>query len=187
MRRIAIAVMSTISGLVLLFSYHTSTGQSGTAGTLGTAGSGSGSDIADPDTSSSASPTGDGSAEDGSAEDDPSGDEPSGDGSAGKVPSSAGGGSAGSTAVTGDSVQTRWGPVQVRITVKNGKIVTSEAIAYPNSSHHDIRINSYAVPILNQQAVEAQSADIDGVSGATVTSEGYEQSLQSAIDKAHLG
>jgi uncharacterized protein with FMN-binding domain len=172
MRRIAIAVMSTISGLVLLFSYHTSTGQSGTAGTLGAAGSGSGSGITDPDASGSSGPAGDDSA---------------GNDSAGKATSSSGSGSSGSTAVAGDSVQTRWGPVQVRITVKNGKIVTSEAIAYPNSNHHDVKINSYAVPILNQQAVEAQSADIDGVSGATVTSGGYEQSLQSAIDKAHLG
>jgi uncharacterized protein with FMN-binding domain len=159
MRRIAIAVMSTISGLVLLFSYHTSTGQSGTAGTIGAAGSGSGSGITDPDSS----------------------------GPSGSSGAASGSSSSGSTSVTGDSVQTRWGPVQVRITVKNGKIVTSEAIVYPNNNHHDVRVNSYAVPILNQQAVEAQSADIDGVSGATVTSAGYEQSLQSAIDKANLG
>jgi uncharacterized protein with FMN-binding domain len=175
MRRIAIAVMSTISGLVLLFSYHTSTGQSGTAGTLGAAGSGNGSGVTDPDASGSSGPAGDDSAGDDSPRE------------ATSSTGSTGNGSSGSTAVTGDSVQTRWGPVQVRITVKNGKIVTSEAIAYPNSNRHDVKINSYAVPILNQQAVEAQSADIDGVSGATVTSGGYEQSLQSAIDKAHLG
>jgi len=47
-------------------------------------------------------------------------------------------------------------------------------------------INSHAVPILNQEAVSAQSAKIDTISGATYTSDGYAQSLQSAIDKAHL-
>lgn len=143
MRRIAIAVMSTISGLVLLFSYHTSTGQGSIS-----------------------------SSQD--AENDSTGNESSDSDSSG-------------TTVTGDSVNTQWGQVQVQITVQAGKIVAAEAVSYPNHSHHDVEINSYAVPILNKQAVQAQSSQIDGVSGATVTSTGYQQSLQSAIDKAHLG
>ena len=56
----------------------------------------------------------------------------------------------------------------------------------PNRDRKDVQINNRAVPILNAEAVQAQSADIDMVSGATVTSVAYIQSLQSAIDKAHL-
>ena len=93
---------------------------------------------------------------------------------------------AGSTTVTGDSVDTRFGPVQVQITVQDGKITASEAIVYPNGNHEDVEINSAALPVLSQEAVQAQSADIDMVSGATVTSEGYLSSLQSAIDQANL-
>ena len=87
---------------------------------------------------------------------------------------------------TGDAVQTRWGVVQVRITVQNGKIIKSEAVQYPNDNGHDQEINSYALPVLAQEAVAAQNASIDAVSGATVTSGGYIQSLQSAVDAAHL-
>ena len=87
---------------------------------------------------------------------------------------------------TGDAVQTRWGVVQVRITVQNGKIIKSEAVQYPNDNGHDQEINSYALPVLAQEAVAAQNASIDAVGGATVTSGGYIQSLQSAVDAAHL-
>jgi uncharacterized protein with FMN-binding domain len=83
-------------------------------------------------------------------------------------------------------VQTRWGPVQVQITVDNGKITAADVLQVPSGNPRDQMINSYAVPVLNSEAVQAQSANIDMVSGATVTSEGYLQSLQSAIDKANL-
>jgi uncharacterized protein with FMN-binding domain len=76
--------------------------------------------------------------------------------------------------------------VQVRITVVDGKITASEAIVYPNGNHEDEQINSFALPVLSQEVVAAQSAEIDMVSGATVTSQGYLSSLQSAIDQAHL-
>ena len=87
---------------------------------------------------------------------------------------------------TGDEVSTEWGIVQVEITVEDGRITASEAVQYPNSNHKDQEINAYAVPQLNTAAVEAQSASLDSISGATVTSDGYVQSLQSAIDQAHL-
>ena len=74
----------------------------------------------------------------------------------------------------------------MRITVVDGKITASEAIVYPDGNHEDQEINSFALPVLNQEAVAQQSANIDMVSGATVTSEGYLSSLQSAIDQAHL-
>ncbi|GHJ52517.1 hypothetical protein Nm8I071_18240 [Nonomuraea sp. TT08I-71] len=82
--------------------------------------------------------------------------------------------------------QTRWGPVQVRITVSNGKITDVTAVQVPDGNHRDQEINDYAVPILRQEALAAQHARIDTVSGATVTSDGYRESLQSAIDAAHL-
>ncbi|MET9155057.1 FMN-binding protein [Streptomyces griseoflavus] len=85
--------------------------------------------------------------------------------------------------VTGDAAQTQYGPVQVRITVSGGKITKAEAVRTPKGGQSD-QITSNAVPKLNQAAVTAGSADIDAVSGATYTSAGYKQSLQSALDKA---
>lgn len=67
----------------------------------------------------------------------------------------------------------------------HGKITDAQAVEYPQESGRDVRINSAAVPELNQETLQAQSAQIDTVSGATYTSEGYQQSLQSAIDAAH--
>lgn len=100
--------------------------------------------------------------------------------------SSAGGGSSAATTVTGDEAQTIYGPIQVKITVKNGKVTAAEAIEYPNNDPRDAQINAYAIPALNSEAVSASSAQIDTVSGATYTSQGYLSSLQSALDKAGL-
>lgn len=90
----------------------------------------------------------------------------------------------GTKTVTGDTVQTRWGPVQVRITVKDGKLTEVTAVTYPTDNPRDQEINSYAIPRLRTEALQAQSAEIDTVSGATYTSDGYRQSLQSALDSA---
>ncbi|MFE0254996.1 FMN-binding protein [Streptomyces sp. NPDC059010] len=90
---------------------------------------------------------------------------------------------AGSGTVTGDAAQTQYGAVQVRLTVSNGKITQAEAVQAPKGGQSD-QITANAVPKLNQAAVAAGSADIDAVSGATYTSKGYKESLQSAIDKA---
>lgn len=170
MRRITVWALSTLTSLVLLFSYHTSTAGSGVASAAGTvaqapavAGSSNGAS-GDSDSASSSGSTG----------------------SSGSSASSGSSGSTASTTYTGDTAQTRWGPVQVQITVANGKITKSEAIVYPNGNGRDVEINSYALPILGQEVVSKQSASIDMVSGATVTSDGYLQSLQSAIDQAHL-
>ena len=88
--------------------------------------------------------------------------------------------------VTGDAADTRFGPVQVRITVDNGKLTSVTAVEYPTGNPRDQEINAYAIPQLNQEAAQAGSADIDTVSGATYTSDGYVKSLQSALDKAGL-
>jgi uncharacterized protein with FMN-binding domain len=90
------------------------------------------------------------------------------------------------TTVTGAVVQTRWGPVQVSITVADGKITAVDVPQYPDGNHKDEEINADALPTLKQETLSAQSADIDMVSGATVTSDGYVQSLQSALDQAGL-
>ncbi|MFN8077695.1 MAG: FMN-binding protein [Kineosporiaceae bacterium] len=85
---------------------------------------------------------------------------------------------------TGSTVNTRYGPVQVEITVVDGTITKSTALQSPSGGESS-RINSRALPILEQQVLAAQSATIDGVSGATFTSGGYKTSLQSAIDALH--
>jgi uncharacterized protein with FMN-binding domain len=93
----------------------------------------------------------------------------------------------GTVTVTGSAASTRYGPVQVQVTVTNGQITSVDAIEYPTQSGRDRQINARAVPELNQEAVTAQSAKIDMVSGATYTSTGYITSLQSALNKAGLG
>ncbi|NUR09579.1 MAG: FMN-binding protein [Nocardioidaceae bacterium] len=91
-----------------------------------------------------------------------------------------------SRTVTGDVADTQWGPVQVALTIKGGRITDVQVKQYPNGNGRDQEINSYALPILVQETKQQQSADIDMVSGATVTSTGYVQSLQSALDQAGL-
>jgi uncharacterized protein with FMN-binding domain len=76
--------------------------------------------------------------------------------------------------------------VQVQLTVASGKITNVSVVEYPNNNPRDQEINAQALPILVQETLSAQSAHIDMVSGATVTSDGYLQSLQSALDKAGL-
>lgn len=88
--------------------------------------------------------------------------------------------------VTGASAGTRWGPVQVRLTVAGGTITDVTVIDYPSENGRDRSINARAIPVLVSETLDAQSADIDMVSGATVTSEGYLESLQSALDEAGL-
>ncbi|QNP73745.1 FMN-binding protein [Streptomyces roseirectus] len=100
--------------------------------------------------------------------------------------SQSGGGQAQAATFTGDAAQTQYGDVQVRITVAGGKITKSEAVKAPQGGESTQRTND-AVPKLNAGAVAKQSADVDTVSGATYTSEGYKKSLQSAIDKANAG
>ncbi|GAA1621485.1 FMN-binding protein [Actinoplanes couchii] len=87
---------------------------------------------------------------------------------------------------TGDTVQTQEGDVQVVITVEDGKITSVRVPIYPSGSPKHDEISGSAVPVLVEETLAAQSADIDSVSGATYTSGGYQESLQSAIDAAQL-
>lgn len=174
MRRIVLWAMSTLTVLVLLFSYSTSRSSTAvvaaesrqvttTSKTSESSGSSSGS--------SSASSS------------DSSGQEPS---AAGGAASGSSGSSPAAKTYSGDAVMTRYGNVQVQITVQGGKITASDVLQVPWNDRHDQMINSQAVPVYNQETVDAQSAKIDVVSGATYTWDGYTQSLQSAIDQAHL-
>ena len=94
--------------------------------------------------------------------------------------------SSASQTYTGDAVQTRYGTVQVQATVSGSTITDVTAIASPNGDHESAQISANAIPQLQKQAVAAQSASISGVSGASYTSQGFEQSLQSALAQAGL-
>lgn len=86
--------------------------------------------------------------------------------------------------LVGNTIDTEQGPVQVQITMTGTTITDVTMLQYPNGGGRDQEINSFALPQLVQQALAVQSADIDMVSGATYTSEGFIQSLQSALDQA---
>ena len=86
----------------------------------------------------------------------------------------------------GDTSQTRWGPVQVRIVVRDGKIVDASALQSPNGDRRSTDISRQAIPFLVQQTLAAQSDQISGVGGASYTSVGWFNSLQSALKKAGL-
>ena len=86
----------------------------------------------------------------------------------------------------GETIQTRWGPVQVQITVSNGKIADISTLQYPNGDRRSQMISSQVIPWLQQEALQAQSANISGIGGATYTSGGFINSLASALQKAGL-
>ena len=85
--------------------------------------------------------------------------------------------------VTGDVAQTQWGPVQVRVSVRGGTLARVEVLQHPDGNARSVQINGYALPVLIRETMAARSAQIDMVSGATVTSDGYLRSLQSALDR----
>jgi uncharacterized protein with FMN-binding domain len=171
-KRIVLWVMSTVTALVLLFGYHTSTSSQASAGAESSAvapvtGS------SDTGTTSSGSTAGATSA-------------PSDGSSSSSSSTSSSSGTAASSTVIGDAADTRWGPVQVQLTVSNGSITDVSVVEYPDNNGKDQQINARALPILIQETLDAQGDSIDAVSGATVTSDGYLESLQSALDKAGL-
>lgn len=95
---------------------------------------------------------------------------------------SSSGGSSGT--YTGSVINTSYGPVQVSVTLSHGKITEVKALRTPSDRPRSQQIAADAIPQLTREALSAQSAHIDAVSGATYTSEGYTRSLQSALDKA---
>ncbi len=178
MKKIVYAVLATITGLVLLFSYRTSLdvvapAAGGTpAATKSTTGSSS--------TGSAGGSTGTGSSASGAGTS--SGTASSGSSSSSGTATTSSGLKDGS--FTGQAADTRYGAVQVQITVAGGQITDVTVPQYPNTERRDEEINAQALPQLISETKSAQSAQIDMVSGATFTSDGYTRSLQSAIDQA---
>jgi uncharacterized protein with FMN-binding domain len=87
----------------------------------------------------------------------------------------------------GAEASTPYGPVQVSISLRSGRLVDVDTVQVPSAAARGIEIGRRAVPLLREQALQRQSADLDTVSGATYTSDGYRRSLQSALDAAHRG
>ena len=178
MKKILYALLATVSGLVLLFSYRTSHIESATP-------------LAADSSTTTSSTTGS-AADSGSDDGAGSGSTADSTGSTSTGSSSTGSGAASESTVTGltdgtytgASTNTRFGPVQVQITVSDGQITDVQVPDYPSSNSRDRQINQRALPVLMSETTDAQSAEIDMVSGATYTSVGYLQSLQSAIDQA---
>lgn len=83
-------------------------------------------------------------------------------------------------------MSTRYGDIQVEVTITGGKITDVEPLTYPDQDPRDQQINADALPQLQAQVLAAQSADIAGVGGATYTTQGYISSLQSALDAANF-
>jgi hypothetical protein len=86
--------------------------------------------------------------------------------------------------INGPVVPTRYGDVQVRVILDGNRIVDVQALNLPNDRARSVRISEEAGPLLRQEVLQAQSANIDLVSGASYTSQGYADSLQGALDQA---
>jgi uncharacterized protein with FMN-binding domain len=165
MRRVILAVTGTIAGLVALLSFKSHVPSVPVAATTG--GSGGGSSSSSPSSSSSSSSGGQTTTV--------PGEFPQGS-LAKNLP-------AGETAVDGNAANTAYGPVQIQLIERNSKIVKVAVLVQPQNTLHDIQIGAAAFPKLISETLTAQSAKIDAVSGASYTSAGYIQSLQSALDK----
>jgi uncharacterized protein with FMN-binding domain len=77
-----------------------------------------------------------------------------------------------------------YGPLQVQVAIANGKITNVQFLQYPNDRGTSIAINQQADPILAQEAIQAQSANVNIVSGATDSSQAFMQSMQSVLSQA---
>ena len=161
MRRVILAVTGTIAGLVALLSFKSHVPSAPVAATTGTGGT----------STSSTSPSS------------------SGGGQTEVVPGAFPQGSvaknlpAGETAVNGKVASTSYGPVQIQLIKRNSKIVKVAVLMQPTNTLNDVQIGKFAFPKLISETLAAQNGKIDAVSGATYTSAGYVQSLQSALDK----
>ena len=160
MRRVILAVAGTVAGLVALLSFRSHVPTAPVAATAGGSGG----------TSSSSSSS-------------------SGGGQTEVVPGAFPQGSiaknlpAGETAVDGKVASTAYGPVQIQLIKRASKIVKVAVLVQPTNTLHDVQIGEFAFPKLISETLAAQNGKIDAVSGATYTSAGYIQSLQSALDK----
>jgi uncharacterized protein with FMN-binding domain len=160
MRRVILAVTGTIAGLVALLSFKSHVPSVPVAATTG--GSGGSSSSSSSSSSGGQTATVPGEFPQGSL--------------AKNLP-------AGETAVDGKAANTAYGPVQIQLIERNSKIVKVAVLVQPANTLHDIQIGAMAFPKLISETLTSQNGKIDAVSGATYTSGGYIQSLQSALDK----
>jgi hypothetical protein len=152
MRRAILAITATIAGLVALLTFKSHAPTIPTAPVSGTS-----AGVSSPPTSEA--------------------------GPGAVVPTGqAGGLSAGETTLTGQAANTVYGPVQIQLVVRAKKIIKVSILQQPDGTIHDIQIGQFAFPELISETLSAQSDKIDAVSGASYTSAGYIQSLQSALD-----
>jgi len=160
MRRVILAIVGTVAGLVALLSFksHVPSVSSASAATAG----GTGGTPTSGASSSSTTTTVPGEFPMGSL--------------AGKLPT-------GETVVTGHVGTTVYGPVQIQLVMRDSKIVKVAVLQQPMNTLHDIQIGEFAFPKLIGETLTAQTAKIDSVSGASYTSAGYIASLQSALDQ----
>jgi uncharacterized protein with FMN-binding domain len=86
---------------------------------------------------------------------------------------------------TGPAVITQFGNVQVRVIIASGKITDVQPLSLTNDSRRSVEISNFAAPRLHDEVLQAQSAQVNNVSGATYTSAAYMQSTQAALDQAH--
>ena len=159
MRRVILTITGTIAGLVALLSFRSHVPAVPAAAVAGTGGGGASSAAPAASASAAAVP----------------GEFPQGS-LAGKLPAS-------QTAVDGHVVNTAYGPVQIQLIEQDRRIVKVAVLVQPQNTLHDIQIGAMAFPKLISETLTAQNGKIDAVSGASYTSAGYIQSLQSALDK----
>ena len=193
MRRIVYAVGGTVAGLATLITLKAQTGTSavstmvaggagasaagGATAGAGTSGTGTvnGSGGSGGTTGTGAA-SGTGGAGGTGATGNTGGNAPSGS-------SPAQGATSGTQVINGNVANTAYGPVQIQLTLTNHRIVKVTILQQPTATAHDLQIGQFAFPQLESETFSAQSAKIDAVSGATYSSGGYIQSLQSAIDR----
>jgi len=166
MRRVILTIGGTAAGLAALLSFKTHSAADVSA--AGAAGTG-----AMPSQSAAATSPSTGASI-------PAKGKSGGTGSAGSS------GSAGGKTVTGKVENTSYGPMQVQLVLTGKKISKVNVLQQTNTGERSTQIDSMAVPQLTSETLTAQSARINAVSGATYTSQGYIQSLQSAVDAAGL-
>jgi uncharacterized protein with FMN-binding domain len=189
--RILVCGLSTVSAVVLLFSYRTSTAPE-LAEAGATAGYGSEGEASEGEASRAAARRPD-AAPPAAAQPEATRPEaaPADRSGAARAPVPAApsgrtrrAGAGYSGTVTGPVVQVKWGQVQVRATLAAGRITGVDVLRTPDENAHDRQVNAAAVPVLVRETLAAQSSRIDMVSGATFTSTGYVRSLQAALDRA---
>lgn len=163
MRRAAVAIALTVLGMWLVLSYKSSPVSRVTSAATATQ---STTTVPSPLTDTGGQP--------------PAGPPPPGSGSSTTPPAPTG-----QTTVDGDVVSTRYGDVQVAVILNGSHIVDVKALQLPFDRSRSQYISQQVAPLLHDEVLQAQNAQIDTIGGATYTSDGYAQSLQSALDKAH--